>query len=457
MTIVATFDVGKTNSRLVATDLRAMEEIWSDSISSPVSNDPPYPHIDTERLWEFLLESLRKLVLVADVSAISVTAHGSAAALVDKKGGLVLPVMDYEFDGPDQFAAEYDKLRPNYDVTGSPRMPQGLNLGAQIYWQAKTFPEQFAKACWILTWPQYWAMRLTGKPASEVTSLGACSDLWEPETRKFSNLVCSQGWKSMFAPIHKAYSILGCPLPEVVGRTGIAPDLAVLSGVHDTNAALFTHLCSRRKPFSVISTGTWIIVIAVGARLSKLNPSQGHMLNVDVNGDATPSIQFMGGREYQILTKGHTTAIESTDVETVLRQKIMHLPTVVPGSGPFPAGTAKWLNDSQMSAAHRQIAASYYLAMMTSTCLELTNAKGDIIVEGPMTENTNYLDLLALSSGRTVVARAAAGGSRLGAALLAMPDAGYKVLAGDRVHEPPTELACALDSYAEAWRIAVDC
>ena len=55
--------------------------------------------------------------------------HGATVALVDHDG-LVLPVLDYEFSGPDALAADYDRLRPDFAVTGSPRMPGGLNIGA---------------------------------------------------------------------------------------------------------------------------------------------------------------------------------------------------------------------------------------------------------------------------------------------------------------------------------------
>ncbi len=64
--------------------------------------------------------------------------------------------------------------------TGSPTLPMGLNLGAQIHWQARRFPDAFAKTRHILMYPQYWAFRLTGVAASEATSLGCHTDLWAP-------------------------------------------------------------------------------------------------------------------------------------------------------------------------------------------------------------------------------------------------------------------------------------
>ena len=60
-------------------------------------------------------------------------------------GDLALPVLDYEHDGPEQLAADYDAARPPFAETGTPRLPIGLNLGAQLFWQARAFPEAFAR------------------------------------------------------------------------------------------------------------------------------------------------------------------------------------------------------------------------------------------------------------------------------------------------------------------------
>ncbi|TGR94354.1 carbohydrate kinase, partial [Mesorhizobium sp. M1C.F.Ca.ET.188.01.1.1] len=84
------------------------------------------------------------------IDAISITTHGATGALVDQSGELALPVLDYEFDGPDRLAQEYDAVRPPFAETGTPRLPVGLNLGAQFFWQQRRFPAEFAKATAML-------------------------------------------------------------------------------------------------------------------------------------------------------------------------------------------------------------------------------------------------------------------------------------------------------------------
>ena len=176
------------------------------------------------------------------------------------------------FDGPDALAEEYDAVRPPFSETFSPRLSIGLNLGAQIFWQEKSFPKEFAAAAQYLTLPQYWAMRLTGVAASEATSLGAHTDLWQPAKSDFSSLVANQGWRGLFPPLRSAFDILGPLKPDLAAVIGARKPIPVSCGIHDSNASLLPHLMARRTLFSVVSTGTWVIIFSAGAGLRSLIP-----------------------------------------------------------------------------------------------------------------------------------------------------------------------------------------
>ena len=104
------------------------------------------------------------------------------------KGTLALPVLDYEFDGPDQYNNEYNEIRPKFEQTGSPRMDLGLNLAAQLFWQKNNFPDQFSKVDEILFWPQYWSFWLSGIASSEISYASSHSDLWDIRKKKFIDL-----------------------------------------------------------------------------------------------------------------------------------------------------------------------------------------------------------------------------------------------------------------------------
>ena len=274
MARIAVIDIGKTNAKvLVADTATGAEEVLSRTPNT-VRRDGPYPHHDAQALWSFLLQGLSR---AQGVSAISVTTHGASAALVDGAGELVLPILDYEHDGPESLRAEYDALRPDFAETGSPRLPIGLNLGAQLHWQARAFPADFARTRHILTLPQYWSFRLTGVAASEYTSLGCHTDLWNPLAGRFSSLVDKLGWQGLFPPVAGPEKVLGPILPDVAQATGLPTGLPVLSGIHDSNASLVPWL-EGEAPRAVISTGTWMIVMALQGRRVDLDPARDVLL-----------------------------------------------------------------------------------------------------------------------------------------------------------------------------------
>ncbi|HWK69034.1 MAG TPA: FGGY-family carbohydrate kinase [Rhizobiaceae bacterium] len=447
---VAVVDIGKSNAKVALVDLAEMAERAVRKTSNPIRANGPYPHHDVERLWDFILQSLAELNRDTRIEAISVTTHGATAALVDKTGQLALPVLDYEHAGPDISRADYAAVRPGFSETGSPPLPLGLNLAAQIYWQQHAFPESFARVRRILTYPQYWAFRLSGIQATEATSLGCHTDLWNPATGDFSSLVDRVGWREVMAPVRRAGDRLGPILPELAARTGLAPDVAILCGIHDSNASLLPHLLSRPLPFAVVSTGTWVVVLAPGGEMHALDPRRDTLINVDALGRPVPSARFMGGREYSVITDGLPDGWGDGDVKSVLARGIKLLPSVLPGSGPFPSCEAKWIG--QPSPQQIRVAAAFYLALMAATCLDLVKAEGPTIVEGPCAANPLFLSMLSAASGRPVIAGGDGTGTSLGTALLAREGSlsigGHdrRIVIRDRDWQ----------EYALAWRTAAE-
>ena len=443
---IAVIDIGKTNAKLLAIDLATGAETRVFKTANRVMPGPPYPHFDTDRLWDFLLASLQSLAADRAIDAISITTHGACAALVDADGNLALPILDYEFGGPDRLPA-YSSLRPPFAETGSPRLPGGLNLGAQIYWQAQSFPDAFARTRHILTYPQYWAYRLTGVAASEVTSLGCHTDLWNPWAARFSSLVGAMGWTDLFPPVQPAASRFALK-PELAHRLGLPEATPVLSGIHDSNASLLPYL-SEPAAFSVISTGTWMISLAVGAPAVPLDPARDVLVNVNANGTPTPTARYMAGREFDALTQGRIATPSDADRDAVLAC-IMVLPSLHPETGPFPGLHLTW-TATPANDAQRTLAASYYTALMAAECLGLIGAQGKIHVEGPFGGNPDFARMLAAATGRPVLAAGPSAGTGLGAALLAGPLSAAKPEVAPVLPSPDRRLA----AYAADWRAKV--
>jgi sugar (pentulose or hexulose) kinase len=448
---VAVIDVGKTNAKLASVEVESRTESVIGRIPNTVRPDGPYPHFDVERTWAFILDGLAQMRSSGRPDAIVVTTHGASGALLDAEGSLAMPVLDYEHDGPQTLAPAYDALRPGFDETGSPRLPNGLNLGAQIFWQQQAFPAMFARARSFVTHPQYWAHRLCGVAANEPSSLGAHTDLWDPTRRTFSSLVARAGWSALMAPVRGASDALGPLRPDLAGRLGLPDDLPVFCGIHDSNASLYPHLLATAAPFAVVSTGTWVISLAVGGREIELDPVRDTLMNVNAFGDPVASARFMGGREFAIICGGDPPTPREDEVAAVLADGLMLTPSVDRGSGPFQGRQPQWLPAEPNDAGPRAAAASFYLAMMTATGLELCGADGPTIVEGPFGRNACFARMLASATGRPVEIADGSTGTSVGAALLCSGRSPLATRTGRRVIAPDAVLA----RYAVAWRAAV--
>lgn len=445
---VGVIDIGKSNAKVAVVDLDTRTEIAVRKRQNSVLRDGKYPHFDISGIMDFVLGSLAELNRETPIDAISVTTHGASAALIDADGELALPVLDYEFAGPDEFKAEYDRARPDFSESYTPRLPGGLNVGAQLFWQARAFPHEFARTKWILPYPQYWSFRLTGVAAAEITSLGCHTDLWDFATNLYSSLVMKQGWLDKFPEVRPASDVLGVTLPSITAALGLRRPLPVYSGIHDSNASLLPHLLERDPPFGLVSTGTWVVVASPGGDIDHLDPARDCLANIDALGRPVPSSRFMGGREFEMLTTPREPSAAA--IERVLRERIALTPSVVQGSGPFPARQAQWSKPrEQLSDDEVYVVTSFYLAMMTAECLRLTGAENHSVVEGPFAGNALYLRMLAAATGRAVepVKRSATGTS-IGAALLARMD---RPLA-DGHSTVLVESDAAAAAYASDWQ-----
>ena len=448
----AIIDVGKTNAKLVLVDLANLSEVAVLTRPNTVLPGPPYPHFDTEGHWAFFLDGLAQFQASHGIAAITTTTHGASAALLDSDGGLAAPILDYEHDGPAETAAAYDAIRPPFSETGTPRLANGLNVGAQLHWQFSRDPTLVDRTACIVTHPQYWGYRLTGVAATDVTSIGCHTDLWNPHKGHFSSLVDTLGITDKIAAARRSASVLGQILPDIAARTGLAPDTPVFCGIHDSNASLLPHVMGNTPPFSVVSTGTWVVSMAVGGRSVALDPAKDVLINVNAYGDPVPSAPFMGGREHDLATGGSYPAIDDTALSRLLRDGVMLLPAVEPTAGPFKGRTAHWQGPAPAKGtAENGAAVSLYLAMVTETCLRNIGHAGQIIVEGPFAANPVFLSMLAVAAASPVVTSKGTTGTSQGAALLirgALPPQ-----QAQRPHPTPTgEIALAMRRYADRWR-----
>jgi L-fuculokinase len=450
---VAVFDVGKTNIKLVLFDRGGAVLAERSAPNTPLAPDGqwPYLRLETEGAWTFLIGALKELGARFSIEAISTTTHGCAGVLMghDREA---LPPLDYEFDGFDAVDTAYDAARPSYGESWSPHLSRGLNLGRHIFYYERNFPDQFEQATAFLTYPQYFAWRIGGAMASETTSLGAHTDLWRPNEGDLSSMVDKLGWRRLFPPMRKAWDTLGTLKSEVAAATGLPPDVRIICGAHDSNASLVPHLISRRDPFTVISTGTWVIIMAVGGT-ARLDPKADMLANVDVRGEPVPTARFMGGREYAVLAGDSPADADEADVEAVIASGALALPAFSDQGGPFAARKGVIEGEAPATPNARAALATLYSALMTAHMLRRLEAPGELIVEGGFTRSPAFAAVLArLMPGRRVLIAPMSAGAAAGAAMLAHWDE----------PRPPPRLEPArawdlagLEAYRDRWEQAL--
>jgi L-fuculokinase len=390
--LIAVLDVGKTNAKISLVDPALGQEIWSARRASEVVQGPVTRELDVVAIEAWLLDALRGAPQRERVVAIVPIAHGAAAVLVDHSG-TVLAAPDYEDPCFDDVALEYAALRDPFAVTYSPNLPQGLNLGRQLYFLQRRHPQLFARVAHILLYPQYWSWRLSNVMSSEVTSLGTHTDLWRPHDRSYSTLARKQGWARLMPSLHRANEHIGPLRAGVAAATGLSTRCVVVCGIHDSNASYLRFLMDReREAFTVVSSGTWTIVMANRGDLARLREERDMLANVNIFGAPIATARYMGGREYEAIAQGATEPTIDAMIE-VLTRGCMALPSFA-SAGPYSGRAGRIEGVDGLNGAQRAALATLYSALMTAQLIESLGTAGEIFVDGPLARNPLFASLL---------------------------------------------------------------
>nr|WP_202385644.1 carbohydrate kinase [Altericroceibacterium endophyticum] len=418
--------------------------------------------LDAAGIGAWLMDALARYAS-QPVEFIVPVAHGAAAAVIED-GALAFPPIDYEQAQPEDIYAAYRAERPTFAETGSPCLPNGLNLGAQLNWLENLYPQAMEGGT-IVPWPQYWAWFLSGRCVSEVTSLGCHSDLWSPLTGQFSSLARLKGWDQRFAPLVEAGEIVGQLRADIAAKTGLPKTTKILAGLHDSNAALmaargFPQISGREA--TVLSTGTWFIAMRMARErieMERLPEARDCLINVDAYSAPVPSARFMGGREIKTLIGEATGRIDDKAIQSaliaavpqVLGEQAMVLPTCAPGCGPFPHGQSEWLNPPADRNA-RLAAVCLYAALVTDASLRLIGSTDCLIVEGRFADSEVFVRVLAsLRPDLQVFVADAETDVSFGALRLIDPE-----LEPEAALRPVEPLDHDLSAYAEKWHSHVE-
>lgn len=399
--VVAVLDVGKTNVKLsaVTPDGVILETL---SVPNVVIDSGPWKHHDLTSLGDWVFSSLSELAKRHRLATFVSSGHGSGGVLVgddpDAGDGTVLPMIDYEQMPPADIQRRYGALAGSFLDRGSAVMHAATHLARQMFWMQQAEPETFAKACWFLNLPQYWAWRLSGVAVSEATGLGAQSHLWNVAEKCWAPIVGSQGWTHLMPPHASAWQAVGHIRPELVERHGLPKNMRVLAGIHDSSANFYRYQASGLGDATVLSTGTWIVALSGRTPIEALDEHRGMTLNSDVHGNAVGGILTMGGREFTHVA-GHDAHGDADPVvvSRLIARGTMALPYFGDDDGLFPgsAGRGTIIGPQPADAGERKALAVLYVALLTVECLDALGSTGRVVLDGSFLRDPLFAALVA--------------------------------------------------------------
>lgn len=385
---LAVADFGKTHTRIKI--LSPQGKFLTGTKASSTAFRAVDGSLDVSAMQQWCEDALADLYWEQPFTHLLPVTHGATAVAL-RADGSPLPVQDYEAPIAAEVSQAYDELRSPFSLTGSPPLPRGLNLGRQLYALQRS-DEAFAASKRILTYPQYWTWRWSGAAGTDASSLGCHTDLWQPSKNCWSPLARQMRWSEKFPALIRAGDIAGPLHSTMAHRIQARHPVCVHWGVHDSNAALAAFL-DRPGPFTLLSTGTWLVAFAANVGSLELDATPDNLWMVDVWDRPVACARFMAGREREQIA-GNASLADRSALISVLQGTTLPLPSFAPG-GPFPRLPGRIIGPAPQSEMERAALASLYLALMTDATLDPISLSGPLIVEGPLADDEAALIALA--------------------------------------------------------------
>src|SRR5690606_27704128 len=181
--VVAIFDVGKTNKKLLLFN-ESYQIVFEKSVhfEETVDEDGD-PCEDIDSLQKFIRDGLKTVLESGDltVRAVYCSGYGASFVYIDDSGRTIGCLENYLKAYPQslqkQFYNTYGGEKLFSFETASPVLGN-LNSGMQLYRIRHLKPDFFDRIRYALHLPQYLSFLISGKPFSEITSIGCHTNLW---------------------------------------------------------------------------------------------------------------------------------------------------------------------------------------------------------------------------------------------------------------------------------------
>lgn len=301
--VTAVFDIGKTNKKFFLFDKEFKEVHKEYTRFDEIFDEDGHATEDLNALQNWLKDVFNK-ILKSDkynVKAINFSTYGASFVHLDENGEVLTPLYNYtkeiDSDIATQFYNTYGDDLELVRTSGSSISSGLLNSGLQLYWIKYAKPEVFKKIKYSLHLPQYLSYIFSGIPLSEYTSIGCHTALWNYETKDYQDWVYKEKINNILPQIVSTETSLN------INYNGKRIKIGV--GIHDSSSALLPYVRSVKKPFVLVSTGTWSIALNpfVDKPLTKDDVVSDCINYMRINGKPVKSSRLFLGNEYKIQIK----------------------------------------------------------------------------------------------------------------------------------------------------------
>ena len=252
--LLLVFDIGKTNKKVLLFDRHMKVVHEEESRFEEGVDEEGFPCEDAGLLEAWIFKTLRHFSHSEKyrIIGINFTAYGATLVYLDQDGNRIGPIYNYLKPLSDKvlegFFETYGGKEEFMRKTASPFLGM-LNSGLQLLWLKRTRPEMFQQVKHILHLPQYLAGLIHSQKVSEYTSIGCHTMMWDFERMDYHSWLMTEG--------------ITLPVPIPVSETFpvVLEGNKILAGIgiHDSSASLAPYILAAKKPFILLSTGTWCI------------------------------------------------------------------------------------------------------------------------------------------------------------------------------------------------------
>lgn len=424
--VIAIFDVGKTNKKLLLFDEQYKVVFERQARFTEIEDEDGFPCENVEALRSSVYDSLEEVIhdTAYNIKAINFSGYGASFVFADDKGGPVAPLYNYlkPFDEKllKQFYDAYGGQKKFTQLTASPVLGN-LNSGMQLYRLKYEKPELFQQIKHALHLPQYLAYLVSKKMYADLTSIGCHTNLWNFQQNNYHKWVTKEGLLEKMLPIVAA--------DKTVKTIFSGKQLQAGSGLHDSSAALIPYLVNFKEPFVLISTGTWCISLNPFNQTPLTTEQLEHdcLCFLQSNGHPVKAARLFAGQAHDEQTKriaAHFNADPAfyrhirfnDEMIAALQKKNNNEPVSLQQTAFAKKDPASFVSEEE---AYHQLMTDIVAQQVFSTRFILEGKKTKrIFVDGGFSKNEIYMNLLAAAfPDMEVYATSMAQASALGAAL----------------------------------------